>query len=312
MSCLHIRDLSVRFPTAEGFVAAVNNVSFDHIGGETLALIGETGCGKSVIASAIMGLLPMNARISGEILFGGRNLLEADRELLDEIRGRDIAAVFQNPSLALNPIQRIGKQIAEPLIVHSGMPKKEALFAVRKVLLKLGFSDINEHLRAYPFQFSGGMNQRVLIAAAMVMNPKVLIADEPTKGLDMELRDEVMKEILFIKQQNHSSLFLITHDFEMARMTADRIAVMYAGEIVEIARSGDFFQHPLHPYAQALEKSLPSNGFQPIPGNPPSGTEPPPGCKFHPRCPYAEEQCRRENPPILEYNSRKVKCFLYA
>jgi peptide/nickel transport system ATP-binding protein len=312
MSCLHIRRLSVFFPTQTGVVTAVDGISFDHIGGETLALMGETGCGKSVIANAIMRLLPGNAVVEGEIQFKGTDLLKADEEHLNAIRGRDIAIVFQNPSLALNPIHTIGSQIAEPLLVHTEMGKKQALPVAQRLLDQLGFDKLERSMGAYPFQFSGGMNQRAIIAASMVLSPSILIADEPTKGLDYALRDDVMQELSDIKTQNSSSLLLITHDFDLSRRVADRTAIMYAGEILEIAPTTSFFHEPLHPYSRALLRSLPENGFQPIPGPPVAMTDQPPGCKFHPRCPEQQARCSERKPPSITLDNREIRCFLYA
>lgn len=312
MSCLHLRKLSVSFPSASGTVKAVDDVSFDHVGGETLALMGETGCGKSVIAHSIMGLLPSYAETGGEIIFMGRDLLRADESALDSIRGEHISIIFQNPSSSLNPIQKIGRQIIEPLIVHREMKKKAAHLEARKLLEQLGFTDVENHMQSYPFQFSGGMNQRVLIAASMVLSPKVLIADEPTKGLDRPLQAEVMRELLKVKDQNSSSLLLITHDFDLARNAADRVAIMYGGRIVEIAANKDFFEEQLHPYSRALIMSLPENGFIPVPGEPIDMTDHPKGCVFHPRCPVKLVECSTADPPMISTKGREVRCFLHA
>jgi peptide/nickel transport system ATP-binding protein len=312
MSCLHIRKLSVFFSTESGIVTAVDSVSFDHIGGETLAVMGETGCGKSVIANAILRLLPGNAVVEGEILFKGTDLLTAEENFLNSIRGNDIAVVFQNPSLALNPIHTIGSQIAEPLLIHTEMGKKQAFPVVRSLLDRLGFEKLERSMKAYPFQFSGGMNQRAIIAASMVLSPSILIADEPTKGLDYALRDDVMQELSDIKTKNSSSLLLITHDFDLSRRIADRTAIMYAGEIVEIAPTTLFFRDPLHPYSQALLRSLPENGFHPIPGPPVAMTDQPTGCKFHPRCPKKQARCSEQKPPSITPDTREIRCFLYA
>ncbi len=300
------------FSTETGIVTAVDNVSFDHIGGETLALMGETGCGKSVIANAIMRLLPGNAVVEGEILFKETDLLKADEDRLNAIRGKDIAIVFQNPSLALNPIHKIGEQIAEPLLVHTGMHKKQALAVAQGLLDQLGFDKLERNMAAYPFQFSGGMNQRAIIAASMVLSPSILIADEPTKGLDYTLRDDVMQELFTIKTQNSSSLLLITHDFDLSRRVADRTAIMYGGEILETAPTTSFFHEPLHPYSQALLQSLPENGFHPIPGPPVAMTDQPAGCKFHPRCPNKQARCSEEKPPSIMLDNREIQCFLYV
>jgi len=312
MSCLHIKNLSVRFKTEKQTVFAVDRVSFNHIGGETLALMGETGCGKSVIAHSIVCLLPENASIKGEIFFKGRDLLKESENELNRIRGQEIALVLQNPGLALNPIKKLGKQIAEPLVIHSKISWKQAVSQAEKVLEQFQFTGSKEKIRAYPFQFSGGMNQRVIIASSIILNPRIIIADEPTKGLDVEASKEVMQELADIKERKGSSLLLITHDFDLSREIADRIAIMYAGEIVEIASKKDYFKKPLHPYAKALMQSLPENGFKPIPGPPVAMTDPPTGCKFHPRCPFKMEQCVIERPIEKSINGRKVRCFLYT
>jgi peptide/nickel transport system ATP-binding protein len=312
MSCLHIKNLSVQFKTARTTVFAVDRVSLDHTGGETLALMGETGCGKSVIANSILRLLPENTSIQGEIFFKGRDLLKASEGELNQIRGQEIAIVLQNPGLALNPIKKLGKQIAEPLVIHKKMPWKQAVLQAEQMMNQLRFTGLKEKIKAYPFQFSGGMNQRVIIASSMVLDPRVIIADEPTKGLDMEARKEVMRELADIKKRKGSSLLLITHDFDLSREIADRIAIMYAGEIVEIAQNKEYFKEPLHPYAKALMQSLPENGFKPIPGPPVAMTDPPRGCKFHPRCPFRMKRCSSERPPEISTNGRKVRCFLYT
>lgn len=312
MSCLHVRNLSVYFPTESGTVTAVDDVSFDHIGGETLTLMGETGCGKSVIANSIMRLLPDNAEIKGQIIFKEMDLLRADEKTLNGIRGQDISMVFQNPGLALNPIHSVGKQIEEPLLVHRKVKKKEAQNHVKDVLRVLGFKDIDLRVRSYPFQFSGGMNQRVVIAASMVLSPRVLITDEPTKGLDETLRTEIMTELMTIKKRNQSSLLLITHDFDLAKEVSDRVAIMYAGEIIESSPVHNFFNGPLHPYSKALLMSLPENGFQPIPGPSVDMTARPLGCRFHPRCSAKERRCEEERPPSYAVNGREVRCFLYS
>jgi peptide/nickel transport system ATP-binding protein len=289
----------------------VVEVSFDHVGGETLALMGETGCGKSVVAHSIMGLLPPYAETAGEIMFMGHELLRAEESLLDTLRGEHISIILQNPSSSLNPIQKIGRQITEPLVVHRGTDKEAARSKARELLTRFGFTDVENHMRAYPFQFSGGMNQRALIAASMVLSPKVLIADEPTKGLDRPLQAEVMRELLNVKNTEGSSLLLITHDFDLSRNVADRIAIMYAGRILEIASTKDFFEKQLHPYSRALIMCLPENGFNPVPGEAVDMTDPPKGCGFHPRCPEKLDICSAEVPPMVQVNGREVRCYLH-
>ncbi len=312
MSCLHIKNLKVSFSTPLGLLKAVDGVSLDHVDGETLALVGETGCGKSVIARSVMGILPDNAVLEGEIYYEEQNLLKMSEGELAVIRGKEIGIVFQNPSLALNPVHSIGRQIAEPLIVHDRMKKKEALLRAVKLLEKMRFEEAEKHSRMFPFQFSGGMNQRVLIAASVVADPKLLIADEPTKGLDAALKARIVEELEIVKRFNGTSILLITHDFDLAEKLSDRIAIMYAGEILEISPLKDFFSQQMHPYSQALLKSLPDRGFVPIPGASPSMLNPPEGCKFHPRCPFMREICTRRRPSLVKIGGREVRCVIYT
>ncbi len=318
---LQIEGLSVSFETSVGRVKAAENVCFELHKGETLALVGETGCGKSVVASSIMQLLPHNAFVRGRAVYAGRDLLSLSEEEMAGIRGSEIAIVFQNPSLSLNPIMRVGEQIAEMLRVRKGFRRILSLQMARDMLRRLGLEG-GEMTRMYPFQFSGGMNQRVMIATSMILSPRIIIADEPSKGLDGALVGEVMAEMVMIKHQMGASLLLITHDLMLARELSDRIAVMYCGEIVEIGKSHDVFSKPLHPYTIALLSSLPERGFQPIPGSSPSMINPPAGCKFHPRCPNSQERCRRK-PKMTqvigakvaigcnESTGREVRCWLY-
>jgi peptide/nickel transport system ATP-binding protein len=289
---LRIEGLSVSFETSMGQVKAVEDVCLDMQEGETLALVGETGCGKSVVASAIMQLLPNNASVQGRAVFAGRDLLALGEREISRIRGSEIAIVFQNPSLALNPVMRVGEQIAEPLQVHKATSRNRSLRIARDMVSRLGLAE-RQQMRMYPFQFSGGMNQRVMIATSMISSPKIIIADEPSKGLDDALAGEVMAEMTRIKDRIGASLLLITHDLLLARDISDRVAVMYCGEIVEIGKSREVFSEPLHPYTKALLGCLPERGFHPIPGSSPSMIKPPVGCKFHPRCPQRQEKCRK-------------------
>ncbi|OPY54549.1 MAG: Trehalose/maltose import ATP-binding protein MalK [Methanosaeta sp. PtaU1.Bin112] len=318
---LQIEDLSVSFSTATGQVKAAENVCFKLYKGETLALVGETGCGKSVVASSIMQLLPNNAHIQGRAIYAGRDLLSLSEKEMSRIRGSEIAIVFQNPSLALNPIMRVSEQIAEMLQVRKGYPAAQSLELAGEMLHRLGLQG-DDKMRMYPFQFSGGMNQRVMIAASMILSPRIIIADEPSKGLDGALAAEVMAEMARIKNQVGASLLLITHDLNLARNISDRMAVMYCGEIMEIGESEEIFSLPRHPYTAALLRCLPERGFQPIPGPSPSMIKPPAGCKFHPRCPNISEVCRRKPkmtrvegrgtaPAGSESEIREVKCWRY-
>lgn len=294
-----------------GTVVAVDDVSFDHESKETLALVGETGCGKSVIASSILKLLPDNANLSGEILYGDKDLLRLSERELANIRGQEISIIFQNPTLALNPVYRIGDQISELFRVHKRASSKESKVYATSLLIRMGFKDPEHVFHMYPSQFSEGMNQRVLIALALALHPKIIIADEPTKGLDDQLKEEILKELMKIKGEKESSLFLITHDFDAARKIADRVALMYCGQIVEIALLQEFFDEPFHPYARGLLKSLPLHGFSPIPGASPSMISPPEGCRFHPRCAERLEMCSHEIPEPIKKSGRIIRCFLY-
>ena len=312
MSILSIENLNVTFHTSKGKVRAVDGVTLELKKEETLALVGETGCGKSTIAHSILNLLPQNAAVRGKIQWDGRNLLLLDEKALSRLRGKDISLVMQNPSLALNPVLSIGRQMIEPLIMHQGLKKREAIRMAEGLLGKLRFIGPSNAMRAYPFEMSGGMKQRVLIGISVVLSPKVLIADEPTKGLDDRLRRMVLEELRLARKINRSSMIFISHGLNAAREISDRIAVMYAGEIVESAPTQEFFQEPLHPYSQALLESLPERGFKPIPGFSPSAIQPPEGCKFHPRCPYKKEICSKVKPDFKSINNRGIKCVLYC
>lgn len=312
MSLLAIKNLKVEFATPTGHVQAVDGAFLELTEGETLALVGETGCGKSTIAHSILNLLPENADIHGQIIYKNKNLLNLPEKKLARLRGKEISLVMQNPALTLNPVYSIGHQITEPLIVHRNIKKAEALLMVRGLLEKLRFKGPDIAIKAYPFEMSGGMKQRVSIGISVVLNPKVIIADEPTKGLDDRLRGMVLDELRLVREMNHSSMILITHDLYAAKEITNRIAVMYAGEILETGITQEFFREPLHPYSKALLESLPDRGFKPIPGVSPSMIHPPKGCKFHPRCPHKKEKCSEQKPDLVRIKDRDVKCVLYS
>lgn len=308
MSCLHIRNLTVRFDTPSGTVTAVDDVTLDHSAGECLALVGETGCGKSVLALAMLRLLPSAARVEGEVRFGDRDLMHLSEREMAAVRGREIALVPQNPSLALNPVYSIGHQIGELFRLHEKSSRRESLNRAEGLLQKMGIPRPRERLSQYPHQFSEGMNQRALIAAALALAPRLIIADEPTRGLDEVLRNEVIRELSLVRTTRETCLILITHDLTAARALSDRIAVMYAGRLVEVSPTEDFFQEPLHPYSRGLIGSLPENGFQPIPGPTPSLITTPDGCRFEPRCPRREETCSHVEPPLRQVGKRWIRC----
>jgi peptide/nickel transport system ATP-binding protein len=256
--------------------------------------------------------LPENANVRGKVLFKNKDLFRLQEKELARLRGKEISLVMQNPALALNPVYTIGHQITEPLIVHRQMNKAKAVLMAKDLLNKLHFKGPENAIKAYPFEMSGGMKQRVLIGISVVLNPKIIIADEPTKGLDDRLRKMVLEELRLIREIDHSSMILITHDIKAAKEISDRIAVMYAGEIIETGATQEFFEEPLHPYSKALLESLPERGFKPIPGVFPSMIRPPEGCKFHPRCPFIKEICSKKRPDFKKVKKRDVKCVLYS
>jgi len=291
---LEVRGLDVRFQTRQGQVHAVDDVSFDLFADETVALVGETGCGKSVVASSIMRLLPPNSKADGEVLFQGRDLLSLTEKEMASLRGSEVAIIFQNPSLALNPIMRVIDQVAEPLQVHRKTSRQQSKRLAKGMLERLGLGgERMKRMWMYPFQFSGGMNQRVMISISLALSPKIIIADEPTRGLDASWASRGVGEMERIREQYGASLLLITHDLALAEGAADRMAVMYCGEILEMGGCSDILEDPAHPYTRALLDCRPKNGFRPIPGSSPSMIHPPEGCRFRPRCPHRSERCRQ-------------------
>jgi peptide/nickel transport system ATP-binding protein len=309
---LSVEQLQVWFNTPGGKVPAVDNVSFSLKKGEIFALVGETGCGKSVVGRAIMGLTGENARVSGIVRFKGKNLLTLTQKKLSHLRGNAIAIILQNPDQALNPVIPIGRQLMEPLIHHWHIDKLKARELSKKALEPMGFDDIDEILKKYPFQLSGGMNQRILIAASMLTKPEMIIADEPTNALDQDLKEKIKDELAGFREKNRTSILLITHDLDLAAGIAQRIGVMYAGEFVEINRASSFILQPQHPYSMALLNSLPAKGFQPAAGISTSWLSPPRGCRFSPRCPFKKSQCTRDKPAMVPMAEGEVRCLLYV
>ena len=312
MNLLVVENLKVTFQTPSGRVRAVDGVTFELEKAETLALVGETGCGKSTIAHSVLSLLPENTDVSGKVMYTSNNLLLSSEKELARLRGNDISLVMQNPALALNPVYSIGHQITEPLMVHKSLKKKDAILVAKKLLEKLHFKGPASAIQAYPFEMSGGMKQRILIGISVVLSPKIIIADEPTKGLDTRLREMVLEELRLVREMHQSSMIFISHDLNAAKDISDRIAVMYGGEILESGITKEFFNYPLHPYSKALLESLPERGFKPIPGASLSMIHPPEGCKFHPRCPHKKDICAKKRPDFERKNKRDVKCVLYS
>ena len=302
---LEIRDLTVKYVTMDGTVHAVTDVNLTIEAGETLGLVGETGAGKTTTALSILNLLPTPpAKITkGEILFDGKNVLEMSDHDIRQIRGSRISMIFQDPMTALNPIFPVEKQIAEVISIHEHLSAAQSVEKARQVLEMVGIPAFRG--REYPHQFSGGMKQRVVIAMALACNPQLLIADEPTTALDVTIQAQVLELIRDMKEQSGSSMLLITHDLGVVAETCDKVAIMYAGEIVEYGSLEDIFDRVAHPYTKGLFNSLPSldrveHRLQPIHGLMPDPSDLPEGCKFHPRCPYATDRCKGAEPPLAE------------
>jgi len=307
---LQIRGLKIGFPTLDGMVMASDTVDLTIRAGETLALLGETGSGKTVLGMAIPRLLQPNTRIEGEILFRGRDLLSVSEREMEKIRGEEIAVVLQNSGTSLNPVLRVGDQIAEAIMLHCTLDKTDADAAALHLLRAAQISDPTSTARAYPHRLSGGMQERVLIALALACSPSFLIADEQTRGLDPVTKREILG--LFSEINQNRSVLFITHDIDAAATIASRVAVMYAGEIVELGPVDAVLTAPAHPYTRGLLASLPERGMRPIPGSAPSSLHLPTGCRFSPRCSSKGRRCEREHPGLIEIGSGQyARCLVY-
>jgi oligopeptide/dipeptide ABC transporter ATP-binding protein len=314
MALLEVRDLKTHFFTREGVVQAVDGVSFDVEKGKTLGIVGESGCGKSVTALSIMGLIPKPPAkiVGGQVLFEGKDLTELDDRQLQNVRGRQVAMIFQDPMTSLNPTLKIRTQITETLDRHYEMSKDEARKRAIELLEEVRIPRAAERLDDYPHRFSGGMRQRVMIAIALSCNPKLLIADEPTTALDVTIQAQILDLLDELRREHEMAMILITHDMGVVAETADDIAVMYAGQIVEYTNSLELFDHPEHPYTEALLGALPQlegdeqeireGRLTSIPGRPPDLINPPEACRFGARCPYAhyEDSCTVHQPELRE------------
>lgn len=305
---LRVKNLNICFVTDDGLVKAGNNIELDMSPGTTVGLIGETGCGKSVLGHAILGVLPSNATISGRILYRGQNILAFSSKQMRQLRGKEIALIPQSPSTSLNPILKIGAQIIEAIRLHQTLAKREVWKKAVSLLRFFHFTHPEKTLYAFPHQLSGGMKQRILAAMGIAGNPALLIADEPTKGLDAIIQIHMMKMLKHLKETFGSALLIITHDLRIANNLCDEIAVMYAGEIVEHGTKDAVLNTPKHPYTKGLIASLPDNGLQPIPGYSPSLLDLPSGCSFHPRCSRARDECKVTPPKTRIIGSSKVRC----
>lgn len=312
---LHVEDLVLHFKTGQGSVRAVDGVDFDLDANRAVVILGESGCGKSSLAKAILRLLPRNVeRYSGEVYLDGQNVMALDEEeFRHNVRWVGMSLVPQAAMNALNPVLRVGDQVAEPAMIHLGVSKSEALQQARSMFQHVGVPE--DFLNRYPFELSGGMRQRVALAMALVTSPSLIVLDEPTSALDLLTQANIMNVLKRIKHELGTSFILITHDIATSSELADEVAIMYAGQILEVGDAKDFFPAPLHPYSKMLMDSVPRlrSDSDPIfiTGQPPSLVNLPTGCRFAARCPFRFEKCDEE-PPMFVRDGRKVKCWLHA
>jgi oligopeptide/dipeptide ABC transporter ATP-binding protein len=309
---LEVRGLQTVFPTKEGTVKAVDGVSFELSAGETLGIVGESGCGKSVTALSIMGLQKPGRIVGGQVLFKGQDLTRLTEGEMREIRGREIAMIFQDPMTSLNPVFKVGWQVAEPTRIHNGWDARRAMGSAVGMLRKVGIPSPESRANDYPHQFSGGMRQRVMIAMGLTTTPQVLIADEPTTALDVTIQAQILDLLRHVNTDFKTATILITHNLGVVAGTCQRVIVMYAGKVVESGSTRDVFAHPKHPYTWSLLRSIPRLDAQQheplraIEGAPPSLIDPPAGCAFHPRCAFRVERCSRDTPALMPVGERQL------
>lgn len=316
---LEVKNLKTYFYKKKQAVPAVDGVDLKIHKGETVAIVGESGSGKSITSLSIMGLVPSPGGkiVDGEILLNGKDLVKLSEKDLCKVRGNDISMIFQEPMTSLNPVLTIGDQVTEVLMYHQKLPKNQAVKKAIELLRLVGFSRADEIINDYPHRLSGGMRQRVMIAIAMSCNPKLLIADEPTTALDVTIQAQILDLMKDVSRKFDTSILLITHDLGVVSEIAERVVVMYCGQVVEEASVDDLFNEPLHPYTQGLIASIPSiegniEKLNSIPGNVPTPDNLPVGCRFAPRCPKAFDRCFSEQPDLtLKSAHRSVRCFLY-
>ena len=315
---LSVKNLSTEFPVKKGIVRAVEDVSFDVDQGEILAIVGESGSGKSVTSLSIMGLLAEPGHVAGGSLeFEGKDLATLSEKQYRELRGNDMAMIFQEPMTSLNPVYRVGNQIVEAIRTHEKVSKAEAKDRAVDLLRKVGIPSPEARINDYPHQMSGGMRQRVMIAMALACNPELLIADEPTTALDVTIQAQILDLLRRLRDDTGMAVLLITHDLGVVSETADRVVVMYCGQVVEEAEVRTLFDHPMHPYTLGLLKSIPrledddSKRLYMIKGMVPNPLEMPPGCHFSDRCDSCMDICRTKVPELVDVDGHKVRCFLY-
>ena len=303
---LEVNNLKVKFRTPDGFVTAVNDLNFTLAQGETLGIVGESGSGKSQTAFALMGLLAGNGVIEGEARFNEQNILTLNEKAMNRIRSKEIAMIFQDPMTSLNPYMKVGKQLMEVLILHKGMSKAEAFEASVKMLDAVKMPEARKRMNMYPHEFSGGMRQRVMIAMALLCQPKLLIADEPTTALDATVQAQILTGLNELKDDFNPSIIMITHDLGVVAGLCDKVLVMYAGQTMEYGSAEDVFYRPTHPYTQGLLKAIPrldanDEHLSTIPGNPPNLLHLPTGCPFQARCEFAQDRCGESMPSLQEF-----------
>jgi oligopeptide/dipeptide ABC transporter ATP-binding protein len=315
---LDVRDLHVEITTRRGVVKAVDGVSIDVPRGEAVGLVGESGSGKSMTLRAILGVLPPEARVTaGQVLLNGTDMVPLPTSALNRIRGPKLAMIFQEPMSALNPVMRVGWQIAEGPRVHLGLSRSKAAERAIELMRRVGIPDSERRFRAYPHEFSGGMRQRVMIAIALSCDPEVILCDEPTTALDVTIQDQILRLLAGLCRESGVSLLFVTHDLPVVAELCQHLAVMYGGQIVEQGPVAEVFAQPMHPYTLGLLRSAPDveevrSSLVPIPGSPPSLITPPPGCRFHPRCGFAKADCQVEPPPLrLLPGGRATACLHY-
>jgi peptide/nickel transport system ATP-binding protein/oligopeptide transport system ATP-binding protein len=315
---LDVHDLRVELPLSRGTVHAVEGVSLTVGPGEAFGLVGESGCGKSMTLRAIMGLLPRPGQIvGGQVLFEGEDLVTASPGRLRQVRGGSIAMIFQEPMTALNPVMRVGDQIAEGPQVHLGLSRTAARERALDLMRRVGIPDPVRRASAYPHELSGGLRQRIMIAIALACDPKVILCDEPTTALDVTIQDQILKLLLNLRHEFGVSVVFVTHDRAVVAETCERVAVMYAGQIVETGMVDEVFRAPRHPYTLGLLRSVPDfdsvqDSLSAIQGAPPDLVLPPPGCRFHPRCPFAQEDCISGEFPLRPLSAGRATACIHS
>ena len=310
---LEVKDLSVQYASRRGLVHALDDINLEIASGETIGIVGETGSGKSTLGKTLLEILPPGAKIAGRLLFRGTELQGLDKERIRKLRGEDIALIFQDPMTRLNPLMTIEEHFVEMINAHKRVSRKEAVALAESSLASMRVPE--SRIRNYPHEFSGGMRQRIMIALALVLNPSLLVADEPTTSLDVIVEAQILKILEDLKRTYKMSLILITHNLGIVAEVCDRVAVFYAGKVVEIGSVHDIFSRPIHPYTQLLLKSiihLNTKELRSIEGAPPDLVSPPSGCRFHPRCPFARQVCREKVPPLVEFRPEQSASCLFG